>query len=160
MRANVLVNASARYPLLGSKGGEEINNVLRFLRSKSVIPMMVGGWVRDCVLGIDSKDVDIECFGDCTFSQVERWLRKLGRVEVVGKSFAVCKLYLPSGNVVDISFPRRERKIGEGHKGFEITADPRMSYPEAAQRRDFTFNALMYDPFGDVLYDFFDGIST
>lgn len=68
--------------------------------------------MRDCILGTDSKDIDIECFGHYTFSRLIEWLAEWGRVEVVGKSFAVCKLHLPSGNVLDISVPRHKERRG------------------------------------------------
>jgi tRNA nucleotidyltransferase/poly(A) polymerase len=59
----------------------------------------------------------------------------------------------------DFSFPRREVKIGEGHKGFKTEADPFMEPMEAAKRRDFTINALMLDILSLVLFDFFGGVN-
>jgi tRNA nucleotidyltransferase (CCA-adding enzyme) len=62
-----------------------------------------------------------------------------------------------SSFVVDVSLPRRESKIGRGHRAFEVTGDPRMTYDEAARRRDFTINAVMYDPLADEYVDPFGG---
>jgi tRNA nucleotidyltransferase (CCA-adding enzyme) len=102
--------------------------------------LIVGGWVRDRLLGLDSKDVDVEVFG-VDASRLRTLLASLGRVEEVGESFQVFK----AGDV-DVSLPRRESKSGRGHKGFAVAGDPSMSIPEAARRRDFTINAISWDP--------------
>ena len=47
---------------------------------------------------------------------------------------------------IDVALPRRESKRGRGHKGFEVHGDPSMSIEEAARRRDFTINAISWDP--------------
>ncbi len=60
-------------------------------------------------------------------------------------------------SAIDVSLPRRESKIGRGHRGFEVTGDPWMSYEEAARRRDFTINAVMYDPLNNEFVDPFHG---
>jgi len=58
----------------------------------------------------------------------------------------------------DFSFPRREIKVGLGHKGFQTEADPFMEPKEAAKRRDFTINALMLDIATLEIFDFFGGL--
>ena len=75
-------------------------------------------------------------------------LAPLGRVEPVGQSFPVYKLIPPGGSAgeIDVALPRRESKRGRGHKGFEVHGDPSMSIAEAARRRDFTINAISWDP--------------
>ena len=113
--------------------------------------LVVGGWVRDRLLGRESKDVDIEIFGVPAARLRER-LESLGRIELVGESFQVFKL-----GDIDISLPRRESKTGRGHKGFEIAGDPSMSVEEAARRRDFTINAISWDPITGEYLDPFDG---
>lgn len=100
--------------------------------------LIVGGWVRDAVLGLESKDVDIEVFG-MELDEIQSVLESQGhKVDAVGKAFGVLKL----GNDIDISVPRRENKIGVGHKGFNVMPDPNMSVRDAASRRDFTINAM------------------
>jgi tRNA nucleotidyltransferase (CCA-adding enzyme) len=113
--------------------------------------LLVGGWVRDGLLGRESKDVDLEVFGvapDRLRSIVERF----GRVDLVGESFAVLKI----GNI-DVSLPRRESKSGTGHRGFDVHGDPDLSYVEAARRRDFTVNAMSEDPLSGEVIDPFGG---
>ena len=79
-------------------------------------------------------------------------LESVGRVETVGASFQVFKL-----GDLDVSLPRRDSKSGRGHKGFEITGDPSMSIEDAARRRDFRVNAILWDPLTDQYDDPFDG---
>ena len=51
-----------------------------------------------------------------------------------------------------MSLPRRDSKVGPGHRGIAVAGDPDLSIEEAARRRDFTINAMLFDPFtGEVL---------
>lgn len=114
--------------------------------------LMVGGCVRDKLLGLPVKDIDLEVYG-LSYEQIVRRLRAKGfRIGLVGKQFAVVKV----GNDIDVSIPRRESKTGVGHRGFAVQADPGMSFSEAASRRDFTINAIGEDFEGRV-FDPFDG---
>ena len=79
-------------------------------------------------------------------------LRSLGRVEPVGQAFPVYKL-----GDVDVALPRRESKTGRGHKGFTVEGDPAMTFEDAARRRDFTINAIGWDPLTDEYLDPFHG---
>ena len=79
-------------------------------------------------------------------------LAPFGRVEAVGQSFPVYKV-----GDIDVALPRRESKTGRGHKGFIIEGDPFMSIEEAARRRDFTINAIAWDPLTDEHLDPFGG---
>ena len=112
---------------------------------------VVGGFVRDRLLGIDAKDLDLEIFG-VPAEQVPRLLEPFGRVEPVGMSFPVYKV-----GAVDVALPRRESKTGRGHRGFTVEGDPSMSFAEAARRRDFTINAIGLDPLTGEYADPFGG---
>src|SRR5262245_8710916 len=109
--------------------------------------LVVGGYVRDRLLGLTSKDLDLEVFGIAPERLVEL-LARFGRVEPVGQSFPVYKI-----GAVDVALPRRESKTGRGHKGFTVVGDPEMSFDEAALRRDFTINAIGWDPLTDGYVD-------
>ncbi|MGI8849096.1 MAG: CCA tRNA nucleotidyltransferase [Pyrinomonadaceae bacterium] len=102
--------------------------------------MLVGGSVRDCLLGIKAKDFDVEVYGIAPL-KLREILEGLGRVDAVGEAFTVYKI----GQDLDVSLPRREKKVSRGHKGFVIEGDPYMSFEEAAKRRDFTINAILQD---------------
>jgi tRNA nucleotidyltransferase (CCA-adding enzyme) len=119
---------------------------------------LVGGEVRDALLGRVGKDFDIEVFG-MAVDDLEALLRSLGRVNAVGKSFGVLK-WRPRryrGDEFDVSVPRRDSKVGPGHRGIAVQGDPDMSVREAARRRDLTVNAILYDLLDDALVDPFDG---
>ena len=120
--------------------------------------LIVGGWVRDRLRGRPSKDMDIEVFGVAQ-DRLPTLLAPLGRVEPVGQSFPVYKLIPPGGiaGEIDVALPRRESKHGRGHKGFEVHGDPSMSIADAARRRDFTINAISWDPLTEEYEDPFNG---
>ena len=117
--------------------------------------LVVGGTVRDALLWIPGKDVDIEVHA-LSLDDVLRVLRPFGSVSEVGRSFGVLKLRHGSGEV-DVSLPRRDRREGTGHKGIRATADPFLGPEEAARRRDLTINAIAWDPLEDVFVDPFHG---
>lgn len=116
--------------------------------------LLVGGCVRDALLGLKTKDYDVELYG-LSAEQIEALLRELNfRFNAAGKSFGVFKLH---GVPVDIALPRRESKRGSGHRGFFVEGDPKMSIRDAAARRDFTVNSMYFDPLTGELIDPFDG---
>jgi tRNA nucleotidyltransferase (CCA-adding enzyme) len=118
-------------------------------------PLLVGGCVRDWLAGLEPKDFDIEVYG-LSWEGLEAVLRPFGPVQMVGRSFGVMKLKL-GHEYHDFSLPRRESKLGRGHRGFQIEADPDLSEAEAAARRDFTINALMVEPLNGRIIDHFAG---
>jgi tRNA nucleotidyltransferase (CCA-adding enzyme) len=123
--------------------------------------LIVGGWVRDAILagGVPSdSDIDLEVFGIAE-NRLPSLLDQFGRVEAVGSSFPVYKLRVPDTTVgdIDVALPRRESKSGRGHKGFEVRGDPSMSIEDAARRRDFTINAISWDPLTREYEDPCDG---
>jgi tRNA nucleotidyltransferase (CCA-adding enzyme) len=130
---------------------ESARAIARVVRSHGGRALVVGGFVRDRLLGRTSKDLDLEVFGieEHTLRAV---LETLGRVDPAGQAFPVYKL-----GAIDVALPRRESKAGRGHKGFAVEGDPHMSFEDAARRRDFTINAIGWDPLTDEYLDPFDG---
>ena len=114
--------------------------------------MLVGGCVRDEMMGIEPKDFDLEVYG-IEANKLKELLGGFGRVDAVGESFTVYKV----GRDLDVSLPRRERKVARGHKGFVVEGDPGMTFEEAAKRRDFTINAIMKDALTDEIIDIYGG---
>src|SRR5436190_3856105 len=114
--------------------------------------LLVGGCVRDQLMGHEPKDWDLEVY-DLDPDKLRSVLEKFGSVNVVGEAFTVYKL----DRHIDVSVPRRERKSGRGHRGFVIEGDPSMTIEEATRRRDFTINAILFDPIRCDLIDPFDG---
>ncbi|WP_143709751.1 CCA tRNA nucleotidyltransferase [Nautilia profundicola] len=111
---------------------------------------LVGGCVRDEILGIKSKEFDIEVY-DITPEKFDILMQKLG-AKGVGKSFFVYKW-----KNFDISLPRTETKIAKGHKGFEVSLT--QDEKTASKRRDFTMNALMKNIYTGKILDFWGGIN-
>jgi len=117
---------------------------------------LVGGWVRDALLGKACRDYDIEVY-DMAQDALVPILSKYGRTNLVGKAFGVIHLAM-KGLSLDFSFPRTESKVGYGHRGFVVHTDEKLSFKEAALRRDFTINAMgmelpelaLCDPYGGI----------
>jgi tRNA nucleotidyltransferase (CCA-adding enzyme) len=125
--------------------------IARLVRDAGGRALVVGGWVRDRLLGLTSKDIDLEVYG-IESGPLRELLERLDRVNAVGESFTVYKV-----GAIDVALPRRESKIGRGHRGFQVTGDPFLSPTDAARRRDFTINAIGWDPLTDEYVDPFDG---
>ena len=125
--------------------------IAQAVRERAGRALVVGGWVRDRLLGHDSKDLDMEVFG-IPAADLPGLLERFGRVEPIGQSFPVYKI-----GTIDIGLPRRESKSGRGHKGFLVEGDPSMSIEDAARRRDFTINAISWDPLTGEYEDPFHG---
>lgn len=127
--------------------------------------IVVGGAVRDAILGHTPKDFDMELF-DVTEADVETLLADVGdgvHVERVGRSFPVWKAWDARGSMadaIDVALPRREIKMGQGHTDFFVMLDPRMSFVEASARRDFTVNAIGFDPIEERFLDPHAGIEN
>ena len=115
----------------------------------------VGGCVRDKAIGCQNKDIDIEVHG-ISEEELEKILSEFGNIKFFGSSFGV---YSISGVNADISLPRSERKIGNGHRDFEVVVDPFIGIKKAARRRDFTINAIMEDILTGEIIDPFNGSS-
>jgi len=118
-------------------------------------PLLVGGCVRDRLLGQPSKDYDIEVYG-ASEGVVTQALARFGDTDPVGKSFGIIK-FRRDGVDFDISLPRIERKTGTGHRGFDVGADPSLQPSQALARRDFTINSIALDPFTGEWIDPFGG---
>lgn len=129
----------------------QLRAALEAVRAIGGHPLLAGGCVRDRLLGLDPKDFDVEVYG-LDFESLHRALAPFGSTDLVGRSFGVLKVRI-EGVEYDFSLPRRESKTGAGHRGFAIAPDPGLSFADAAARRDFTANAIGFDPFGNRLID-------
>ena len=117
----------------------QIVEIARSIREVGGHALVVGGWVRDLLLGRESKDVDIEVFG-ISAATLEQLLRGRGAVTTIGRSFGVFKVH---GLDVDLSLPRKDSKVEAGHRGFQVLVDPDLSFGEAARRRDLPGSATL-----------------
>ena len=128
----------------------EIAEAVRDAGGRAVV---VGGWVRDHLLGTGSKDLDIEVFG-LGAERLEALLAGFGKVYTVGRAFGVFRV---GGIDVDFSLPRRDSKRGPGHRGFDVAPDPSLDFAEAARRRDLTVNSIGIDPLTGEVLDPYEG---
>lgn len=132
---------------------EKVSKIFRLIVGAGGKALLVGGCVRDTIRGGTPKDWDIEVYG-LALEQIKAALTDKGfDVKLVGESFGVLKV----DHDVDVSVPRRDNRVGVGHKDFESTLDPNMSIEDAASRRDFTINSLAMDELGQI-FDFFGGM--
>ena len=124
------------------------------LRAAGGRPYVVGGAVRDALLDLPVKDYDVEVFG-LPQDRLGSVLAQLGRVDAVGQAFRVYKLSGLEGleGSLDVSVPRRDSKVGPGHRGIAVEGDPDLPVAEAARRRDFTINAMLFDPATGAVLD-------
>lgn len=120
--------------------------------------VIVGGYVRDLMLGKHPKDADVEVYGVEPKALLELVRQLFGHVDILGQSFGILKVVLGQGFELDIAIPRKEAKVGAGHKGFIIESDPGLSFREAARRRDFTINAMALDPLTGLVHDPYNGL--
>ncbi|MBO7620073.1 MAG: HD domain-containing protein [Victivallales bacterium] len=116
--------------------------------------LLVGGCVRDSLLGLNSKDFDMEVYG-LSMEAIRDILGKEYKLDFVGMAFGVLKVLHYD---IDIALPRVENKTNSGHKGFDVMFVPDLSYADAASRRDFTINAIMRDPLSGELIDPWNGV--
>ncbi len=131
---------------------EKVLRLARTVQTAGGRALLVGGCVRDALMGQAAKDWDVEVYG-VEPAALRELLSRFGRVDTVGEAFTVYKL----GAHLDVSLPRRERKAGRGHRGFVIAGDPHMEIAEAARRRDFTINAILADPLTGEIIDPYNG---
>lgn len=127
-----------------------LDEILREIVKNGGTPYIVGGTVRDLYMGIMPKDTDVEVFW-MSAEVLLSILARYGDVAIEGESFGVIKLRTPDKQDYDFSLPRRESKIGSGHKGFMIEVDPTMTLVEASARRDYTINAMSVNMAGDLI---------
>ncbi len=161
---NQPVNVGARFRVPLSVPFQASACVLRLLAVVSAqggAGVLVGGCVRDHLLGIKAKDIDIEVYG-IDKDRLEQILTLHFSVVAVGKSFGIFKVtVIDKGEreTIDVSLPRSENKEGSGHKGFVVTTDPHMPFEQASARRDFTINAMGIDVATNELIDPHGGFS-
>lgn len=113
----------------------------------------VGGFVRDGIMGIESKDIDIEVYG-LTPDRLRSVLADFGEPYDRGASFGVMGL---RHSDIDIAMPRTESRTGVKHTDFDVSVNPFLDPKEAARRRDFTVNAMMQDVLTGEILDLYGG---
>jgi len=135
---------------------DSLERAIATLEGAGGLCRITGGAVRDALLGLQPKDIDVEVYG-LSLDAVAKTLEAVGKTNMTGKSFCVVKLRIGSQEY-DFSIPRKESKNGVGHRGFTIEPDPNLSEKKASVRRDFTINALLYDHTNRQVVDYHGGL--
>ena len=117
--------------------------------------LLVGGCVRDGLLGIPCYDIDCEVHGVAP-DKLRSLLARFGDIDESGEKYGIFTI---RGAGVDIALPRMETRTGPGHKDFVVVTDPDLPPERAAMRRDFTVNAIMRDALTGEYVDPFGGIN-
>lgn len=115
-------------------------------------PYFVGGCVRDFIMGKPFNDIDFVVVG-CEMDELITVLEKYGKPDLVGESFSVIK-FKYDNEVYDVAIPRIERKIGEGHKGFEVISHKGITLKDDLMRRDITINSIALSFNGEIVDPF------
>ena len=135
-----------------------LQEIVKELEDKGCKSYFVGGFVRDNILKLKNKDIDIEVF-NINYESLNSILSKYGKTSLVGKQFGIIKLVTEDGTDYDFSLPRLENKVGVGHKGFEVFINSNLSIKEAQRRRDFTINSLSQNTITKEVIDNFNGLN-
>jgi len=127
--------------------------IVRALQKREFTTYLVGGCVRDLLLGIHPKDYDI-----ATNAQPDQVKRTIHRAYVIGKRFRLV-LVRRDEQQFEVATFRRELTAEEMGSEDAPAGDNMFGTPEEdARRRDFTINGLFYDPINDQLIDFAEGL--
>lgn len=150
-----LIDPTALAPLLlrGAAGGA-VRDIASCICGAGGKALLVGGCVRDALTGCVPTDYDIEVYG-LELDRLEAALHRRWKTVTVGRSFGVLKV---KGLPIDLSIPRTESRCGPRHTDFIVRGDPHLPLVEAAARRDFTINALYWNPLEEKLEDPFGGL--
>ena len=116
--------------------------------------LLVGGCVRDGLLGIPCYDIDCEVHGVARDALLNL-LCEFGEIDMSGEKYGIFTI---RGAGLDIALPRRERRTGAGHKDFAVEINPYLDPGQAAARRDFTVNAIMRDALTGEYIDPYGGM--
>ena len=127
----------------------ELVDIARTIAAAGGRALIVGGYVRDRLLGISAKDIDVEVYG-LDITALEDLLSRYGAIYTAGRAFGVLRI---KSLDVDFSLPRRDSKVAPGHRGFEVRCDPELDFATAARRRDFTVNSMGFDPLTEEILD-------
>jgi len=127
---------------------EKIKTIARKIEKEGGKLYLVGGAVRDYLLGKASHDEDY-CVTGITF---EKFQEIFPEAFIRGKSFAVFDI-----DGKEFALARTEEKSGKGHKEFEIKTDVKITIEEDLARRDITINAIAKDVLTGEIIDPFNG---
>ena len=120
---------------------QTLEKVLEVIESLGGEIFVVGGPVRDRILGHQPKDIDF-LVRKLTLEQITEAIKKIGKAGEVGQAFGIVKGVV-DGQEFDFAIPRtKEVKTGDAHTDFTVQTDPNASVEDDMGRRDFTWNSM------------------
>ncbi|KAG2695192.1 hypothetical protein I3760_07G003400 [Carya illinoinensis] len=132
--------------------------VLKILRSEGFEAYLVGGCVRDLLLNRTPKDFDV-----ITTAKLKQIKKQFHRAEIIGRRFPICRVHI-KGSVIEVSsFDTVAERAGEKEKVFSLKVPKGCDEKDVIRWRnsicrDFTINALFFDPFANTIYDYANGM--
>ncbi len=128
---------------------EMIRAIARDVHALGGRALLVGGCVRDSLLGLESTDIDCEVHGVAP-EELRALLSAFGEIDESGRAYGI---YTIRGAKLDIALPRTETRTGPGHKDFAVAVNQDLDPARAVLRRDFTVNAIMRDALTGEIVD-------
>jgi tRNA nucleotidyltransferase (CCA-adding enzyme) len=144
------------YPDIKDRLPKALNSISKAIHKAGGTVYIVGGWVRDFLLGNLTDNYDLEVYG-IELEKLTEILSGYGKPKLVGRAFGVVTMNIKDASY-DFAFPRTESKVGKGHKGFMVKPDPNLTFEKAATRRDFTINAMGIRLSDMKLMDYYRGM--
>ncbi|HET6802324.1 MAG TPA: polynucleotide adenylyltransferase PcnB [Casimicrobiaceae bacterium] len=143
-----------RHPVRRDQLSSAARTVTRRLQEEGFRAFIVGGAVRDLLLGIEPKDFDIAT--DATPEQVKPLFR---RAFIIGRRFRLVHVHV-GNDVIEVSTFRAAQAGNDStdEHGRLLSDNVYGSQAEDAVRRDFTINALYFDPATDTIWDYVGGV--
>jgi poly(A) polymerase len=129
---------------------EKATAIVMKLQDNGHQAMFAGGCVRDKLLGLEQADIDI-----ATSATPDQVLSLFKKTKAVGKSFGVV-LVREGDNEFEVATFRKDGNYTDGRHPDAVEFSDMQS---DAERRDFTINAIFYDPINGMTFDFVDGLS-
>ncbi|XP_050225854.1 uncharacterized protein LOC126675283 isoform X2 [Mercurialis annua] len=131
--------------------------VLSGLKQRGYEVYLVGGCVRDLILDRVPKDFDI-----LTSAELKQVARTFARCEIVGRRFPICLVHIGDTTLEVSSFGTTAQKFGgdwsyDVQSPFDCDKKDYVRWRNCLQR-DFTINALMFDPYAKIVYDYMGGL--
>lgn len=127
---------------------KNIDEIANKIHSKGGNVYLVGGAIRDKLLGIVNHDEDY-CVTGISF---EEFKELFPEAYIRGKDFPVFSM-----DNKEFAIARKERKIGIGHNSFDVEVDKKITIEEDLERRDITINAIAKEVLTDKIIDPFHG---
>lgn len=130
-----------------------IEDFAKTIQSMGGTAYIVGGFVRDEIMNISSHDCDLMITG----IKEDDFVKKFPNANPTGLSFPVFRLFI-GGEEMEVAFARKERKVSEGHNGFEVFFSPEVTVEEDLERRDIRMNSIAKNILTKEIIDPFNGV--